>query len=229
MAIILRSVKGSALTHNELDGNFTTLQAGQTTTLAATGGTLDGNVLLTAGAGTGLLWDDMTGEITVRGSGVNNPAWAAFQGGVLAYQCSASAMNEVWINFHIKHDIAPGTVLYPHVHWSTTGWNTGVVRWGFEYTVAKGHQQQAFPTTTTVYVEQAGSGTALTHMIAEVSLANAIPATNVEVDSLILMRVFRDAAHANDTQTSAACLLMADLHYQKQYLGTKNKAPNFYA
>jgi hypothetical protein len=137
-------------------------------------------------------------------------------------------MQEVWVNFHIKHDIAPGTLLYPHVHWSTTGTNTGVARWGFEYTVAKGHQQQAFPATTTVYVEQAFTGQARTHMIAEVSLANAIPATNIEVDSLVLMRIFRDAAHANDTLTDPAFLFMVDLHYQKQYLGTKNRSPNFY-
>lgn len=226
MAITLRSVKGAALSHAELDANFTELQAGQTTALAATGGTIDGNVLLTGG--TGLLWDDITGEINVRGLGSNNPAWAAFQNGVYAYQFSASTMMEVWIDFHIKHDIAPGTLLYPHVHWSTTGTNTGVARWGFEYTVAKGHQQQAFPATTTVYVEQAFTGTTRTHMIAEVSEANAIPSTNIEVDSLVMMRVFRDAAHVNDTLTDAAFLFMVDLHYQKQYLGTKNKSPNFY-
>jgi hypothetical protein len=227
MSITLRSVKGAALSHAELDANFTDLIAGQTTALAATGGTIDGNVLLTAGAG--LLWDDITGEITVKGGGANNPSWAAFQGGIYAYQCSASTMQEVWIDFHILHDIAPGTLLYPHVHWSTTGTNTGVVRWGIEYTVAKGHQQQAFPATTTVYVEQAGSGTAHQHMIAEVSLADAIPATNIEVDALVMTRIFRDASHANDTQTDPAFLLMADLHYQKQYLGTLNKSPNFYA
>jgi hypothetical protein len=225
--ITLRSAKGAALTHNELDANFSELLTGQTTNLAATAGTLDGTGITLVADG-GLLWDDITGEITVKGGGANNPSWAAFLGGIYAYQCSATTMQEVWIDFHILHDVAPGTPLYPHIHWAVNGTNTGVVRWGIEYTVAKGHQQQVFPATTTVYVEQAATGTPYQHMIAEVSLANVIPATNIEVDSLVLTRIFRDASHANDTQTGAAFLLMADLHYQKQYLGTRNKAPDFY-
>ena len=42
MAITLRSVKLSALTHGELDANFTTLETGQTSAVAITGGTIAG-------------------------------------------------------------------------------------------------------------------------------------------------------------------------------------------
>lgn len=174
-------------------------------------------------------WSDLVGNINVKGSGANDPAWTAFISGIYQFSFSATVMKEVWVNYHVDHAYAAGTAIYLHAHWSTSGTNTGVVRWGFEYTVMKGHQQGAFPATTTVYKEQAAQGTAYYHMIAEVAIGDAIPATNLEPDSLILVRIFRDASHANDTCTDAAFLLTADCHYQVDRLSTKNKSPNFYA
>lgn len=183
------------------------------------------DALFTPGSG----WRDITGTPTIRGTGANDPTWSAFRSGISAYSFSATAMKELWFSFHIDHDYAPGTPLYPHVHWSTAGTNTGVVRWGFEYTWAKGHGQAAFPVTTTVYVNQAATGTAYTHMVAEVSDLDAIPATLIEPDGLLLVRVFRDAANVADTCTDAALLLTSDIHYRCDRYNTPNKAPNFYA
>jgi hypothetical protein len=138
-------------------------------------------------------------------------------------------MNEAWVAIHIEHDYAPETTIYPHIHWSTTGTNTGTCRWGLDYMVSKGHGQEAFPAQTTVYVEQAAGGTAYTHYIAEVADGDVIPVTSLEVDSLVMMRVFRDGAHGNDTLTDAAYGLFVDLHYLADRRGgTINKAPNFY-
>ena len=182
---------------------------------------LNGNFTITGTAG----WRDLTSEINVKGSGANNPSWATFRNGISAYSFSASTMTECWMVFHIDHDYKPGSDMYFHTHWSTTGTNTGVVRWGFEYTVAKGHGQSAFGATQTVYVEQAGSGTAYQHMVAETT---AISSAEFEVDALILMRIFRDSAHVNDTQTGVAFLFTADCHYQADRFATKNRSPNFY-
>lgn len=70
----------------------------------------------------------------------------------------AGEMTEASAAWHIDHDYAMGTSLYFHVHWATASTDIGTVRWGFEYTIAKGHQQQAFPATSTVYIEQASTG-----------------------------------------------------------------------
>ena len=86
--------------------------------------------------------------------------------------------------------------------------------------------QDNFITTSTVYVEQAYQGTALRHMIAEIS--TSIDLTHIEVDSLILLRVFRDATHANDTLTDTAYLLKVDAHFETDRVATKNRSPNFY-
>lgn len=171
-------------------------------------------------------WKDITSDINVKGGGGNNPAWGVFQGGINAYTFLAGLMNECWVTFHINHDYALGTPIYFHTHWSNPGVNTGVVRWGFEYTIAKGHQQMVFPATTTVYVEQAAVAQ-YEHQIAEI--ATGISSANLEPDSLILVRVFRDAAHVNDTCTNSVCLFASGIHYQANTFATKNKAPNFYA
>lgn len=174
-------------------------------------------------------WRDQVVDITPKGNGANNPSWATFINGINAYSFSASVMNEVWTTIHIQHDYALGTPVYIHVHWSTTGTNAGVVRWGFEYTAAKGHQQQAFPATTTIYKEQNAQGVANYHMIAEISDANAVPSTNLQPDTLILCRLFRDAANGADTCTDAAFVFTCDAHFQVNGYSTPNKVPNFYA
>jgi hypothetical protein len=194
--------------------------------LTVSGGTVTLTEEVPTGFRTG--WRDMIGSPVVKGTGANDPTWTTFRSGINAYSFSASAMKEVWFTFHVDHDYKVLTDLFLHCHWSTAGTNTGVVRWGFEYTFAKGHNQQNFPTTTKVYVEQAAQGTAYRHMVAEVAAIDAVPGAGIEVDGLLMLRVFRDAAHPNDTCTDAAFLLTGDIHYQADRHTTPNKAPNFY-
>lgn len=177
-------------------------------------------------------WKDMIGAITVKGVGANDPTWAAITGlgNMFAYSFSATAMKEVWVNFHIDHDYAMGTPIYLHTHWLNAAAvpNTGKVRWGFEYTIAKGHQQAAFPAPTTVYVNQSCNATRYMHHIAETSLTDAVPGTNIEPDCILMVRIFRDAADPIDDCSDAVFLLTADCHYQVGQYATKNKAPNFF-
>jgi hypothetical protein len=178
-------------------------------------------------------WRDMIGAIVARGVGANDPTWAAVTGlgNMFAYSFAAATMQQIWIAYHIDHDYAEGTPIFMHTHWinAAVSPNTGAVRWGFEYTVAKGHQQQAFSAPTTVYVNQTCNATRYMHHIAEVAVVDAIPATNLEPDSMIYARIFRDAADAADTCSDAVYLLTADCHYQASRYSTKNKAPDFNA
>lgn len=169
-------------------------------------------------------WRDITSDISVKGSGVNNPSWATIRNGINGYTFSPTTMQEAWVNFHINHDYAVGTPIYLHAHWVNPGTNIGYVRWGFEYTIAKGHQQETFPASTTVYVNQLCSGQYY-HHVAEIS--TGITSASLEPDSLVLVRVFRDAADVNDNCTDAVALVMCDVHYQASKWATKNKSPNF--
>ena len=177
-------------------------------------------------------WRDNIADFNAaRVTGARQPTWTAFRDGIYAWSFSASTMNEVHVSFHINHDQCATEAyrkLYPHIHWAPTNTNTGTVRWGIEYTFAKGHQQEAFPSSTTVYIEQAATGTAYTHMIAETPDVDALDLSNIETDALLLCRVFRDASHANDTYDAACFGLYADLHYQASYFGTPQKAPGFF-
>lgn len=169
-------------------------------------------------------WNDLTSSLSSGKSiTATDPDWVVFRNGIYAYSFPASGMTELWISFHINHFYKEGTVMYPHIHWTTSGTNTGVVRWGVEYTLAKGYNRQPFPTSTTVYLQQAAPGIAYQHMIAEDTVNAIIPATDLEPDAIIMMRIFRDANHANDTCTDAAFGLQADIHFQVDNIATVNR------
>jgi hypothetical protein len=210
MAIITRNGKGSELTYTELDGNFTQLDTR----------TID------------LGWRDLIMGVDVKNTGANIPTLQNFRDGIFLWGFDPDSNQEVYCQAHIDHDYAMGTVMYPHVHFSVNVTNTGTVRWGIEYTLARRHDstgQTHFPASTTVYVEHDVDGDPYAHYVAEVSLANTIPATHLEVDTVILFRVFRDASHVNDTFPGTAYLITTDIHYQVDRYATLNKAPNFYA
>lgn len=177
-------------------------------------------------------WNDIIGTVIARGNGANDPTWGTFRDSINAYSFSASTMQQVWTQYHILHDYAVGTNIYPHVHWAANTTSTGTVRWGIEYTVAKGHQQGSnsnFAASSTVYIEQTiSSNKQYIHHVAEVSDGDSIASTKIEPDSLILVRIFRDAAHVNDTFPDVVFLMTADIHYRADRFSTKNKTPSFY-
>lgn len=176
---------------------------------------------------TALGWRDNIVELKVDSSSPNAPTLEAVRGGILGWKFPPGELTEAHSAFHIDHDYALGTALYLHVHWVCPTTDVGTARWGFEYTIAKGHQQAAFPATTTVYVEQTTTGTAYMHYVGEVSEANTIPGTGIEPDTVILVRLFRDGAHANDTLEANAFGVFLDLHYQADRATTPYKSPNF--
>jgi hypothetical protein len=204
--ILLRSVKGLPLTHPEMDGNLSSF-----------------NTRTKQG------WRDNIIQFGVEVGDNNAPTLAVFLGAIKLYAFPTNKMTQAVAIWHIDHDYAMGTDLYPHIHWSVATPNVGTVRWGFEYTVAKGHQQQAFSPTTTTYVEQASLGIQYMHYVAEFSDAQAISGSLVEPDSLIIARVFRDPTHPNDTLDASVFGLCLDMHYQADRATTPNKSPDFYA
>ena len=170
-------------------------------------------------------WRDEKGALSSAKPGGTSPTWTTFQGGISRWSFGPStSAEELNVDFHIQHDYVPGSLVYPHIHWQNNGVNTGVVRWGVEFSVAKGHGQEAFNGTTTVYLEQAADGT---HQVTEFSDAQAFN-TSIEPDSVVCVRVFRDGAHANDTCSDSVFGLFVDLHYMAYRLATPNKAPSFY-
>jgi hypothetical protein len=177
----------------------------------------------------GPLWDDYTTAISGgKVPASNAPTWDSAIGPSGNHGGYYFAVND-YIDLepiHIKHDIKPGSLVYPHVHWTTNGTNTAVVKWELTYSIAKGHNQEAFSASTAVNVEHAGLGTAWTHMVSEVGETTGA-FTAPEVDSLVNMRLKR-VTNGGTENTDRCYGLTVDLHYQKDRLGTPQKAPNFY-
>lgn len=208
MTVTYRSVKGSDLTPAEADAN----------TLQFDTKTKDG-------------WKDLICGIETR-SGPQAPTLKSAIGGIYLFAFAPDAMNEVFATAHVGHDYKVDTMVYPHIHWTTNTTSTGTVRWGYEYTWARRHDstgQTHFPTTDTLYVEQYVDGTPFGQYVAELGVGNAIPGTGIEPDVIVLLRVFRDATHVNDTFPDDAFGFTVDLHYQADRAATINKDPNFYA
>lgn len=174
-------------------------------------------------------WRDLTADITVRGTGAADPTFGLYGATLMRqYSFSATVLQEVFLVFHVPHDWVPGTAIHFHAHWSNAAAtpDTGNVVWGFDYSFAKGFNQEAFPAFTTVTVTQASPATRYQHMVAE---TGAVTIPTMEVDGLILVRGYRHAANAADTCTDAVFLHTMDIHYQSSNMATKNKAPNFYS
>lgn len=212
MAIVLRSTKGSALTYGEVDGNFSTLDTR-----------------------TGSGWNDLVQDVTVPAGGFNTPSWTMFRNGIYAWAFASDAMNEVWTNFHIRHDYDitggayPG-MIYPHVHFAVNTTSTGTVRWGVEYTCAQRHDDgvpgtSAFGATTTIYFEHViDVPNQYVHHVSEATDGDGIAAgTVLGVDALVSCRYFRDGAHVNDTFPDPVFLLTVDAHYPVNILCTPNR------
>lgn len=169
-------------------------------------------------------WNDFLAPLHAgKAVGVNAPTWKTFNGGIQAYAFSASTMNEMWVTIHVQHDYAASTVVYPHLHWSTTGTDTGVCRWVIEYSYARGYSADTFPAASTLVLEQAASGQALRHMITESPEGSGLSITNFEPDGILMMRLYRDAAHVNDTLTDESFGLFLDIHYRSDGFLTRER------
>ena len=189
-----------------------------------TGGANTGNKMGTATTND-FGWNDIMGEINVRGIGVTDPTWTQIAAtGFWDYKFDIG--DSCWINFHIPHDYVPGTPVYLHAHFLTDGTEVRSVKWQFDCVYANGFGQQEFPFATPTTTTAAGDppGVAYTHMIVEDAGTSV---SGMEVDGMLKAKVTRITNGGTDN-TDDVFLLTADIHYQSTGLATKNKAPNFY-
>jgi hypothetical protein len=203
MALTTLAGKGSALSHAELDANWTELD-------------------LRTQAG----WKDMIAPLTVEGLTENAAVFAPFgPSGNRAELRFVQGSMAYCKPFHVNHDVKPGGKALVHVHWTTNGSSTGNVRWAFEIMRARGFAQEYFGGEVNIYVEQPAWGGAWRHMVAEVDITDALTLT--EPDELILITLRRCTCEADDNPDHVYAL-MVDLHYEADRDSTPNRAPDFY-
>ncbi len=171
-------------------------------------------------------WNDLLFSGVSLGFGSSPPDLEVFRDGLeqRAFVGTGVLVEEAFFEIHVLHDYKIGTSIFPHIHWShKIGSPSGDVVWQLEYSVAKGHSGGVFPATTTVELTQTAAAQ-YTHQIIE---GAAIPSTNLEADTVILCRIFRDPAHASDTFENDAFLLQIDFHYESDLILTNEKTRPF--
>lgn len=203
--IVLRTVKGSALTYGEEDGNFQELDR-------------------RTAAGK----QNLRGQIDL--SGVVNPPTMSAYNGVPLMSFSADTVQLAPVRLHLPHDYVAGTSITPHGHVLTSTASAGVVRWGFTFLWANEYDDadvvagpptadQKFQSLGTAYVEQVLSANDQdVHRVVSSPVPISLPL--LKPDAVILMTVFRDSAHINDTYPDPMFLTYVDMYYQSQGFGT---------
>jgi hypothetical protein len=190
---------------------------------ALTEGAIHGTAKLISG------WNDyLAPGLNLPRSAGSAPAIKPFRGNLNALAFAGNTgTEETWCSIHILHDYKPGTKIYPHVHWShDTASPSGDVKWQIEYSVAKGHSGGVFPAATTISLIQTAEAQ-YTHQIIETSDGDAIDATNLEPDTVILFRLFRDANDGADTFENDAFMLYLDIHLESDRILTNEKVSPF--
>lgn len=178
-------------------------------------------------------WNDLLGEIKIdREAASNKPTFAIFRDTLKAYQFLVN--DQVYVNYHLPHDYAKGTDVFIHVHWSHSNASavTGDATWAFEISYSKGHGQGTFHASKTISATQS-AGAQYQHNIAEVQVSlpggdsSHIDTDLLEPDGIFLVRVYLSANTLSPATNPF--LHYADMHYQSTGIGTKQKAPDFYA
>ena len=205
MAIITATGKGAALSVAEMDANLTQLD-----NRTAAG------------------WSDLISPLVIEGvPGANAPAYQPFGPSGLRRELVFEVGDYAFAKpFHVNHDVKPGGLALCHVHWTTDGTDTQPVKWEFQISKALGHQQAYFGAETSIFVTQAGWAGAWRHMVAEVTLPDAI--TLSEPDELILVTL-RRVPNGGTDNANQVFALSVDFHYERDRDATPQRSPNFYA
>lgn len=196
---------------------------------------LNASIDLTVGSNTRVGapgWNDNVEQIRPI-DGPSAPPVTEWADGFAGYEFLAGQNYACFANFHMKHDYKVGSMQYPHLHFTLTSGLGGVVRLGFKYTQARRWDDptgsHVFPVGQTLYLNVTiPPSSGLTHVVAEMPEGFGIPGDNVNVDSLICLRMFRDGTSPEDTFTQSIWALTVDLHYETDKDNTPLRTPPFY-
>lgn len=173
--------------------------------------------------GDATVWDDLRAPAyALKGGGVKDPGFAQIKDngagstGVFTFVFDAAAEEELFFAFQMPHSYKEGTDVTFHVHFAPTDGGAGTVRWGLEYTWV--NQEAVMANTVLAYKDEAVAANDDKHIRSDFV---ALDGTGKTISSMLMCRVFRDAAHANDTYGADAALLEVDIHYQRDTMGSR--------
>jgi len=167
------------------------------------------------------VYDDYLTSGLSLGTGASAPNLTVFRDGLEQNAFAGSGpVEEAFFNVHMLHGLKAGTDLTFHIHWShIIGSPSGDVKWGIEYSVARGYEVGVYPASTTLTTVHT-AGAQYTHHITDDDDMTVTSGVEIEPDSVIICRVFRDSSDVEDTFANDAYLFQIDMHYQRGSVGT---------
>ena len=168
-------------------------------------------------------WKDLMPYEYTNGLASAAPAFTAFPASAIS-DWAFGVGDERWLKYHTDHDMKQAATMYPHLHLTTSGTSTNVVRFQLDFILVNSHGVAQWPgTVTTDTIDTTPTGVAMTQYTTEgVGIATPLP------DTLIHMRV-RRVSNGAVTNSDTVWLHAVDWHYPTQMFATKNRVPNFYA
>jgi hypothetical protein len=171
-------------------------------------------------------WIDINAPIIVSGSGNADPTISQIDGLVgmqlYTFPGTGSQIKQCWSQIHVPHNYKVGTGIFFHSHVLTDATVlTGNYKLFFDYTYASSNGVFS-PVQTVSAIDNFTAS--LQHKITEISVP--VLANELEVDGVVMIRMYRVPTDAEDTFTGDLHLIYIDCHMNVSKYSTKyrNKA-----
>lgn len=167
-------------------------------------------------------------NMTVAG-GNSSPTFKSLQNGIYGFAfVNSPQIQEGFFSIHTLHDMKPNTNMTFHIHWThNTSVPSGNMKWNIEYSLAKGYGQGTFSTTQTLSTIQTAGAQYTHHITNDDDMTIVSTGGEVEPDSILLCRIYRNSSDAQDTFNGDAFLLNMDIHYVRSRTGTTERNAPF--
>lgn len=169
------------------------------------------------------VYDDYlySGPALARGSSA--PDLAELRNGLflLAFAGTGATTEQGFFTLHILHGIQPNTTPTLHIHWTHNNASpSGNVKWQVDYSIARGYGADTYSTPTTITTTQAAAAQYTHHITNDDDLPIS---GNIEPDSVMIARVYRDPTDSADTFEDDAFLIHIDMHYLRDRIGSTQR------
>lgn len=174
----------------------------------------------------GVYSDYLTGGNAV-GKGGNAPDFAELRDGLFlnAFAGDGPTTEQAFFTVHMLHDIHPTEYPTFHIHWThNIAIPSGNVKWQIDYSYAKGYENGIFVAPTTLSTVNAAGAQYAHHITADDDMQMT---AEMEPDSMIIARIYRDPTDAEDTFGFDAFLVGVDMHYMRVAHGSEDRNSPF--
>ena len=177
-------------------------------------------------------WRDYPFAVTTPEGSLYAPVWKSWEDDFRKPAFEHGRRTDFEGAIHLDHDYVPGSMVYPHIHWTLNTDNAGVVRWIITWKFAR---RADSPTGITRYTAAqqlvmetvVPANSAGKHLVSEPATGFGMLHADFDVDSVILIRGTRDGEHTNDTFEADAFVTFGDAHARVDKIGTIGRTPPF--